>query len=419
MSGAGAVPAEQAPAVHDAGPDPDRGLTTAQVKARVAAGLVNAAPPGTSRSTGQIVFANVFNPVNAIMLSLFALILVAGYPADGLFVGVVASNSIIGIVQELYARRELHRLELLNAPVATIVRDGERVEVTVEEIVVDDLVVLIPGEQIVVDAVVVDAVGLEADESLLTGEADPIDKAPGDEVLSGSFVSAGSGTCRATRVGAASYANALAAEAKRFELVHSELRRGINIVLRALVVLIPPSGLLLLLSLLDVEERWQDALQGTVAAAVAMVPDGLVLLTSLTFVAGVIALARRQALAKELATVELLARVDTLCLDKTGTITTGEISYGSAIALGDHSDADVSAALAALAASDPNPNPTMAAVATVHATPPGWDVVTTEPFSSARKWSATEFADRGTYYFGAPDILLDDDDRHRASPGHP
>ncbi|MFN3216691.1 MAG: HAD-IC family P-type ATPase [Acidimicrobiales bacterium] len=410
MSAAEAAQPEQMMVIDDDGPDPERGLSAAQVQARIAAGLVNTAPPGTTRSTGQIVFANVFNPVNAIMLSLFALILVAGYPADGLFVGVVASNSIIGIVQELYARRELHRLELLNAPIATIVRDGERIEVTVEEIVVDDLVVLMPGEQIVVDAMVIDAVGLEADESLLTGEADPIDKAPGDEVLSGSFVNAGSGTCRATRVGAASYANSLAAEAKRFELVHSELRRGINVVLRALVVLIPPSGLLLLLSLLDVEERWQDALQGTVAAAVAMVPDGLVLLTSLTFVAGVIALARRQALAKELATVELLARVDTLCLDKTGTITTGEISYGSAVPLGDHSDADVAEALSALAASDPNPNPTMAAVATAHASPPGWDVVTTEPFSSARKWSATEFAGRGTYYFGAPDILLDEDD---------
>jgi cation-transporting ATPase E len=409
-SAAEAAQPEQMTVIDDDGPHPERGLSAGQVQARIAAGLVNTAPPGTTRSTGQIVFANVFNPVNAIMLSLFALILVAGYPADGLFVGVVASNSIIGIVQEIYARRELHRLELLNAPVATIVRDGERVEVTVEEIVVDDLVVLMPGEQIVVDAVVLDAVGLEADESLLTGEADPIDKNPGDEVLSGSFVNAGSGTCRATRVGAASYANSLAAEAKRFELVHSELRRGINVVLRALVVLIPPSGLLLLLSLLDVEERWQDALQGTVAAAVAMVPDGLVLLTSLTFVAGVIALARRQALAKELATVELLARVDTLCLDKTGTITTGEISYGSAVALGDHSDADVAEALSALVASDPNPNPTMAAVATAHGASPGWEVVTTEPFSSARKWSATEFAGRGTYYFGAPDILLDEDD---------
>jgi len=398
------------PTLHDDGPDPVRGLSSAQVDARIAAGRRNTAPPGTTRSAGQIVFANVFNPVNAIMLSLFVLIMIAGYPADGLFVGVVASNSIIGIVQEFYARRELHRLELLNAPAATVRRNGETVDIAVEDIVVDDLVVLRPGEQIVVDGEVLASEGLEADESLLTGEADPIDKGIGDKVLSGSFVSAGSGTCRATDVGADSYANSLAAEAKRFELVHSELRRGINRVLRALVFLIPPTGLLLLLSLLTVEERWQNALQGTVAAAVAMVPDGLVLLTSLTFVAGVIALARKQALAKELAAVELLARVDTLCLDKTGTITTGEISYGSAVPIGSHTDVEVAEALAALVASDPNPNATMAAVASAHDTSPGWEVVTTAPFSSARKWSATEFAGRGTYYFGAPDILLDVDD---------
>ncbi len=419
MSGAEARPAVAAAAVDDGGPDPERGLSAAQVAARVEAGLVNAEPPGTSRSTSQIVFANVFNPVNAIMFSLFVLILIAGFPADGLFVGVVVSNSVIGIVQELYARRELHRLELLNAPIATVLRDGERVEITVEDIVVDDLVVLAPGEQIVVDAEVVRAEGLEADESLLTGEADPIDKAPGDEVLSGSFVSAGSGLCRATHVGAASYANSLAAEAKRFELVNSELRRGINVILRALVFLIPPTCLLLLLSLLEVEDRWQEALQGTVAAAVAMVPDGLVLLTSLTFVAGVIALARRQALAKELATVELLARVDTLCLDKTGTITTGEISYGSTVPLGRHREAEVSDVLAALAASDPNPNATMAAVASAHETAVDWKVVATEPFSSARKWSATEFAGRGTFFFGAPDILLDEDDVAARAAGDP
>ena len=386
------------------------GLTSAQVSERIEDGRSNAAPEGTSRSVGQIVFANVFNPVNAIMLSLFVLILIAGYPQDGLFVGVVAANSTIGIAQELYARRELKKLALLNAPLAVVRRDGNDLEIDVEDIVEDDVVVLAPGDQLVVDGDVLDVQGLEVDESLLTGEADPIDKQPGDEVLSGSFVSAGSGVYQATRVGAASYANTLAEEAKRFDLVHSELRNGINLILRVLIILIPPAGILLLLALLDVEERWQDALQGTVAAAVAMVPDGLVLLTSLAFVAGVIALARRQALAKELATVELLARVDMLCLDKTGTITTGDISFGTAVPLGGNTDADVNAALGAVAANDPNPNPTMAAVGETFSAPTGWEVASSEPFSSARKWSATEFVGRGTYYFGAPDILFDDDD---------
>jgi cation-transporting P-type ATPase E len=386
------------------------GLTDAEVRQRRADGRANTVPTGTSRTVGQIVFANVFNPVNAIMLSLFALILVAGFPADGLFVGVVASNAIIGIVQELYARRELHKLQLLNAPRARVVRDGTEHEVDVADIVADDVVLLAPGDQIVVDGAVLWSDGLEIDESLLTGESDPVDKDADDEVLSGSFVAAGSGACRATRVGAESYANSLAEQAKQFDLVDSELRRGINTVLKALVVLIPPAGALLLLALLDVEERWQEALQGSVAAAVAMVPDGLVLLTSLSFVAGVIAIARRKALAKELATVELLARVDTLCLDKTGTITTGEISFGELVPLGDHDAASAAAALAAVAHSDPNPNATMAAVAAVHAAPAGWDVVATAPFSSARKWSAAQFTEQGTFYFGAPDGLFGADD---------
>ncbi len=394
------------------------GLTNDEVLERQADGRANESTEGTTRSLGQIIIANVFNPVNAIMLALFVLILIAGFPADGLFVGVGVSNSVIGIAQELYARRELKKLELLNAPVAKVVRDGGLTEIDVESLVQDDVVELTPGDQIVVDGTVLTSVGLEVDESLLTGEADPVDKAPGDEILSGSFVSAGSGRYVATKVGAASYANTLAAEAKEFRLVDSELRRGINFILRFLVIVIPPAGALLLLSLLDVEDRWQEALQGTVAAAVAMVPDGLVLLTSLAFVAGVIALARKQALAKELATVELLARVDTLCLDKTGTITTGEISFGSAVPLGNHSQDWADAALGAFAAADPNPNPTAAAVGSELPALAGWTVSATEPFSSARKWSGAEFAEHGTFHFGAPDILFDgndDDARARAA----
>jgi cation-transporting P-type ATPase E len=386
------------------------GLTSAEVAQRRADGRVNTTPKGTSRTVGQIVFANVFNPVNAIMLSLFVLILVAGFPADGLFVGVVVSNTVIGIAQELYARHELHKLQLLNAPHARVLREGVDHDIDVADVVVDDVLSLVPGDQVVVDGEVLWAEGLELDESLLTGEADSVHKAVDDEVLSGSFVVAGSGLCRVTRVGAQSYANSLADEAKQFTMVDSELRRGINTVLKVLVILIPPSAALLLVALLNVEDRWQDALQGTVASAVAMVPDGLVLLTSLSFVAGVIAIARHKALAKELATVELLARVDTLCLDKTGTITTGDIEFAALEVLGEHPHEDARAAVGAVAQSDPTPNPTMAAIARAQSAPADWVVVTREPFSSARKWCAAEFQGRGTFFIGAPEVLLPDDD---------
>lgn len=397
------------PVSPQSGEDP-LGLTAAEVQARIADGRVNAVPNDPVRSIGQIFWANIFNPVNAIMLVLFALILVAGFPADGLFVGVVVSNSVIGIAQELYARRELEKLQLLNAPKATVVRDGVQIEVEVEDIVADDTVALAPGDQVVVDGAVISSGGLELDESLLTGESDPIVKGPDDEVLSGSFVSSGSGFYTATRIGSESYASSLAEEAREFNLVDSELRRGINIILKALIVIIPFASALLIVSLLDVEDRWQEALQGTVAAAVAMVPDGLVLLTSLAFVAGVITLAKRNALAKELATVELLARVDTLFLDKTGTITTGDISFGSVVPMRNRSRDEVADALGAMGAADPNPNPTLAAIVSAFDAPSGWEVVAAEPFSSARKWASVQFKDQGTFWFGAPDILLDGND---------
>ena len=393
--------------------DPARGLTSEQVAERVAAGRTNKVPDAPVRTLPQILRANVFSPVNGIMLALFAAILVAGFPRDGLFVGVVVSNAVIGVFQELRAKRELDKLAVLSAPKARVVRDGEVYEVGVSEVVADDVMELTPGDQVVVDGTVLTSSGLEADESLLTGEADPIEKESGSELLSGSFVAAGSGRFQATRIGAESYASALSEEARRFTLVNSELRRGIDTVLRWLIVIIPPASALLILVLLDTEDRWQNALQGTVAAAVAMVPDGLVLLTSLSFVAGVIALARRRALAKELATVELLARTDVLCLDKTGTITTGHISFGDMESLPGVDPALVATALGAMAHSDEAPNATMLAVRDAYPAPGdgdagGWAPVGATPFSSARKWSAIEFRSHGAFYFGAPDVIAGD-----------
>jgi len=384
------------------------GLTAAEVAQRVSDGRVNDVPDAPVRTTRQILRANVLTPVNAIMGTLLVLILVAGHPSDALFAGVIVSNSVIGVVQELRARRTLAALAVLSAPKARVVRDGSTTEVGVSEVVADDLLELSPGDQVVVDGEVVAAHGLAVDESLLTGEADAVDKAIGDEVLSGSFVSSGSGHMRATRIGADAYAASLADEARRFTLANSELRSGVNLILRWLTVIIPPASLLLLARLLVEEDLWQEALRGTVAAAVAMVPDGLVLLTSLSFIVGVVALARRQALAKELASVELLARVDVLCLDKTGTITTGEISFAGLEPLGDTTMEAAAAALGALAAAEPSPNPTLVAIAAAHPDP-GWLVGNALPFSSDRKWAAVAFAGRGLHHLGAPDVLLPED----------
>jgi cation-transporting ATPase E len=384
----------------------DLGLTSAEVAERVRDGRVNAVPPSPGRTFGEIVRANVLTPVNGIIGVMFVLIMIVRPGPDALFAGVVVANSLIGIAQELRAKRELERLEVLNAPHAVAIRDGEEQELALEELVADDVIVLRPGDQVVVDGEVVSSQGLELNESLLTGESDPLEKGAGAEVLSGSFVAAGSGLYRATRVGTSSYAAKLTEEARRFQLAHSELRAGIDKILRWLVVIIPPLSFLLFLSLLDAEDDWRDAVVGTVAAAVAMVPQGLVLLTSISFIAGVRALARRNALAKELAAVELLARVSVLCLDKTGTITTGSISF-SRVEVLDGADRELAeAALGAVAASDPTPNATMSAVATAVGAPDRWEARRTVPFSSARKWSGTDFGPRGTWILGAPEVVV-------------
>ena len=366
------------------------GLSADDVTTRRADGRVNDVPDAPVRTTSQILRANVLTPVNAIMGSLLAVILVAGFPGDALFAGVIVSNSVIGTFQELRARRTLTTLAVLSAPRARVVREAATSEVPVSEVVADELLALEPGDQVVVDGTVVAATGLEVDESLLTGEADPVDKTVGNEVLSGSFVSAGSGHYRATRIGAGSYAVSLAEEARRFTLVDSELRSGVDVILWWLTLIIPPAAGLLLLRLLVTEDHWEEALRGTVAAAVAMVPDGLVLLTSLSFIVGVVALARRQALARELASVELLARVDVLCLDKTGTITTGEIAFADLETIGATSRTEAEAAVGAMAGVDPSPNATLAALAAA-LDDPGWSANAVVPFSSARKWAAADF----------------------------
>jgi cation-transporting ATPase E len=347
------------------------------------------------------------------MLTLFVLVLVSGNPQDGLFVGVVLSNSVIGVVQEVRARREHKRLEVVTEPRATVIRSGAPVDIASDEIVLDDVIELRLGGQVAVDGLVLESTGLRLDESMLTGESLAVPKQGDDEVLSGSFVVAGNGRIRATKIGADSYASTLATEAKQFTAAESQLRRGIDTILRWLTVIIPIASVFLFVNLLDAEDRWQDALLGTVAAAVAMVPDGLVLLTSLSFMAGIVALARRNALAKQLSTVEVLARVDVLCLDKTGTITTGDITFAAAHPAAGRSDDEVRDALVALAASDRDPNASMAAIVAAVGSDTPWTLDQVEPFDSERKWSAASFVDHGWYFLGAPDFLLATDDPAR------
>jgi cation-transporting ATPase E len=388
-------------------PPPHPGLTSAEVEQRRADGRSNDVPDPTSRTVAQIVRANVFTPFNALLGVLLVVILAVHEYRDGLFGIVLVLNALIGIVQELRAKRSLDRLAVLNSPRSRVRRDGEEKEVPSRELVADDVVVLTLGDQIAVDGEVLQASGLEVDESLLTGEADPVDKAIDDQVMSGSFVVAGSGCIRATAVGTEAYAYRLSSDARRFSLVKSELRTGIDRVIKMVSWLMIPTAVLLVSAQLDSHDGVVEAVQGSVAGLVAMVPEGLVLLTSIAFAVGATRLASRQVLTQELAAIEGLARVDVICLDKTGTLTEGTLSLAAVEVLDGDTATHVDAALGALGGADEHPNPSLAAIAAERSVPHGWSLQGSVPFSSARKWSAASFEGDGTWYLGAPDILFD------------
>jgi cation-transporting P-type ATPase E len=391
------------------GISPDIGLAAGEVADRVARGQTNDVPAAPTRTFAQILRANVLTRFNALLGSMLALILVVGPFQDALFGIVIVLNSAIGIVQEVRAKRTLDRLAVLTAPRAHVVRDGQALEVAVSKVVLDDVLMVTAGDQVVVDGTVLVSGGMEVDESLLTGEADTVVKAPGDEVLSGSFAASGSGRFQATRVGHEAYAVRLAQEARRFTLARSELRDGTDRILKYVSWVILPTALLLFWSQLRAQGTWRRAISGAVAGTVGMVPEGLVLLMSVAFAAAVVRLAKRRVLVQELPAVEGLARVDVVCIDKTGTLTEGTIEADELIPLDGAPQADVEAALAAVAANDGSPNATMNAIAHRYPTAPaGWVSTGAVPFSSARKWSGIAFGGRGAWLLGGPDVLLRD-----------
>jgi cation-transporting P-type ATPase E len=383
------------------------GLSAAEVADRVARGLVNDVPSAPTRTIGQIVRANVLTRFNLLLGSLLAVILVVGPLQDALFGLVIVANTVVGIVQEVRAKRTLDRLEVVNAPRARVVRDGRVTELAVGQVVLDDVLEAAAGDQVVVDGEVLEAAGLEVDESLLTGESETVARRPGDRLLSGSFVAAGSGRYRATKVGREAYAVQLTEEARRFTLARSELRAGVDQILKYVTWALVPTAALLFVSQLRLEHGVRAGLSGAVAGTVAMVPEGLVLLTSVAFAVGVVRLGRRQVLVRELPAVETLARVDVICFDKTGTITAGDLAVQELVPQDGPAGAEAAvAALGALAAADPNPNATLRAIAAAFPAPDGWRAEAAVPFSSARKWSGASFAGHGAFLLGAPEVLL-------------
>lgn len=387
--------------------DEATGLTGQQVADRVARGQINAAPDARSRSLADIFRANTFTWFNGLIGTLWVIMLLVAPIQDSLFGFVIVANTAIGVIQEWRASRTLAKLAVIGEAKPVVRRDGVDVAVSPGDVVLDDLVVLTTGDQLVVDGVIVRADGLEIDESLLTGEADPVDKAVGESAMSGSFVVAGSGLYQATRVGRDSFASGITEQAKKFHLTNSELRDAINGFIRAVSFLLVPVGLLLLWSqLVRADLPFNEAVRGTIAGVITMVPEGLVLLTSIAMAVSVIRLAQKRVLVQDMPAVEVLARVDTICVDKTGTLTEPGMRVRDVVTLDNTEGLDD--ILGALGASEANPNPTLQAIADAYPSP-GWAVTGDVPFSSARKWSAASFDGHGTWLLGAPDILAADD----------
>nr|WP_243896726.1 HAD-IC family P-type ATPase [Actinomyces bowdenii] len=407
-------------------------MTRAQVEERVRRGQTNAYEERTSRSAAQILRANVLTIFNGILGCALVLILLVGHWPDALFGFVLLLNTATGTLAEIRAKRALDRLAVLEAPHAVVLREGREQEVGLAQVVLDDVVRLSAGHQVPADGELLSTDGLEIDESILTGESRPVRPAPGDRVLSGTTVTAGTGLFRTTAVGAQAYAHRLAREARKYSLVVSELQAGTNRVLHWIAWVIVPVALLLVWSQMRQAGgvahaaetgAWRMALVAGIAGVVGMVPQGLVLLTSVNFATAALGLARSHVLVQELPAVEVLARVDTLCLDKTGTLTTGRIRLGGILAphgpSADPSSADPSSAgppsdesidALAVLSGGPDPNPTAQAIAEGLAELPRAPraesgAVAAVPFSSRRKWSAVRYRER-TWVLGAPEIVL-------------
>ncbi len=385
-------------------PKTEYGLTAAAVQERIKHGENNGSFEIKTKSVGQIVKDNVFTLFNLINVILALLVALTGSYRNMLFMGVIISNVAIGVIQEVRSKRVIDRLSLISAPKAVLMRDGEEVTCAVADIVLDDIMLLRSGMQICADAVVLSG-ECEVDESLVTGESDPVVKRTGDELLSGSFVVSGWVSAQVIRVGADSYANKITRGAKYVKKQTSAMMCAIDRIIRTVSVCIVPFALVLFFkAIFIVQQDFSRGIISTVAALIGMIPEGLVLLTSIALAVSSMRLARQQTLCQDLYCVEHLARVDVLCLDKTGTLTEGSMEFNSLVKLDEEFDSE--GALCSFCAAMTDSNPTLDAVKRSFTGGTASTLTQVVPFSSARKWSAVSFADEGTYILGAPNYVI-------------
>ncbi|MEG0147504.1 MAG: HAD-IC family P-type ATPase [Raoultibacter sp.] len=389
------------------------GLSAQEVAQRVAAGQVNADVSVKTKSVKRIARDNIFTLFNLINVILCLFVLITGSYKNALFMGVIVCNTLIGIVQEVRSKKTTDKLSIIASSKATVIRDGAKQEIALEQIVQDDLIELGRGDQIPADCVVVRG-ACDANESLLTGESKLIKKTIDSEMMSGSFINSGMVVVRVVHVGAENYAAKISAEAKQHKKINSEIMNSLNGIIKFVSFVIFPLGAALFARQFFTESvPFNDAILSSTAALVGMIPEGLILLTSTVLAVSVVRLARSKVLVQQLYCIETLARVDTLCLDKTGTITTGkmEVAKTEPVAGGPASEAalaEIDTAFASLVASDEDPNETSLAIieyyATRKITPLAAETII--PFSSDKKYSGAVFAGGHAYVMGAAQFIL-------------
>ncbi len=399
-------------------PDPKKGLSVQEAHERMLVGLSNKKKRGSTKSIPIIIFKNIFTFFNVLMILIaIALIYAKAQVTDFLFVGTILANTLIGIIQEIKAKKTIDRLTLLSAPNARVIRDGNEFEISVDDVVIDDIIKVLPGKQVPADAVVLSNNMVELNEALLTGESDSVIKKPGDSLYSGSFVSSGMVIAQVVAVGHDSYIEKLAGQAKKYKKPNSQLLKSLRVLITALTVLIVPVGLLLFYVSVNPNEflgigigsnPLNDTILKTAGSMIGMVPVGLFLLTSMALAVGVIRLADNNTLVQELYCIELLARVDTLCLDKTGTITDGSMNVREIFTLKSGINLPVEDIISSMLHAFEDENATAKALRERFGSDKKMVSSETIPFSSDRKFSAVEFDEQGVFILGAPEYVLED-----------
>ena len=382
-------------------------LTSAEAKKLAAEGKANTPPQSAAKTTGQIWFSNLFTFYNILNIVLAVLVFTTGSYRNMFFLNVVLANFLIGTIQELRAKKTVESLSVLTSPAFPVIRDGKTVVLPSAKLVLGDVLFVGAGDQLTADGVLL-AGEATFNESLLTGEGDAVSKRPGDPLFSGSFVVSGEGAVKLTAVGADCYAERLTAEARRYKEAQSVLKTTMTKIIKTLSLFLIPFGLVTFYNHFVVQGlSYVDSMLPSVAATIGMVPDGLYLLTGMSFALGVINLAKKRTLVQQLYSLENLARADVLCLDKTGTITSGRMTVRGVLPL---SDGDIGRKVAELFTAVPADNPTAKALVAAFSGKgdPNRKAVHTLPFSSAKKYTAVTFADGEALMLGAPAFVLGD-----------